>query len=81
MAEIHNDNPEIKSSSPEKSCPEPAKAVEGDKEKLSPQENDAAKPNKENNEKNDTTDMPKHPKLEANNNEINNDQLEMKKKK
>lgn len=76
MAEIHNDNPEIKSSSPEKSCPEPAKAVEGDKEKLSPLENDAAKPNKENNEKNDTTDMPKHPKLEANNNEINNDQLE-----
>ena len=58
MGEIHNDNPETKSSSPEISQPAPVKASGNDKEKLVPHENDSGKLNKENNEKNDTTDKP-----------------------
>ena len=77
MSEIHNDNPETKSSAPEVSQPEPAKASEGDKEKLTPQENDAAKSNRDNNENKKDTDSPEHPKLENNEN-ANQPQVEEK---
>ena len=66
MSEIHNDNPETKSPSSEVSQPEPAKASESDKDKLTPQENDAGKANRENSEKNETGEKGEHPKLEAN---------------
>ena len=69
MSEIHNDNPETKSSAPEVSQPEPAKASEGDKEKLTPQENDAAKASREGSEQSNPSESPEHPKLEASNGE------------
>ena len=61
MGEIHNDNPETKSPSSEVSQPEPAKVSDNDKEKLSPQENGAAKSSKDASEGNTSN----HPKLES----------------
>ena len=72
MSEIHNDNPEIKSSSPEVSHSEPPKPSEGDKEKLSPQETDAAKNNRESSEQNNPSESPEPPKLDPSNGEQRN---------
>jgi len=75
MGELHTNNPEVQPSSSEVSQPEPAKVSEGDKEKLAPKENDAAKSNRDNNENKKDADSPEHPKLE-NNETANQPQVE-----